>query len=476
MERAVLLDRMRQGEPWDLVIIGGGATGLGSALDSAARRYRTLLLEAHDFAKGTSSRSTKLVHGGVRYLAAGDIGLVRESLHERGLLRRNAPHLVHERAFLVPSYSWWARPYYGLGLKLYDWLAGDGNLGTSRTLSRVEALARVATLEPEGLTGGILYHDGQFDDARLAIALLRTLTDLGGTPVNYAPVTSFLKRDGRISGVVARDAESGEEFPIEARAVINATGVFVDSLRQLDDPNARAMVAPSPRSSPRTRPRIPAGRHGLDDPQDRRRPGPFRDPLARSHADRHHRHARRSDVDRAPPLAPRDRLPAEARRALLDPRPGTGRRPERLRRPATARPTAAGERDADRPDFTRAHHRGLEFGTGHDRGGQVDDLSPHGRRGCRSRRQGRRAPSSALDHRDPHPPRLAAVAARPITPFPLWCRSRRAGGLARRAPRLGPSLASSTPLPRRRGRLGGEIRAGPHRRGRARPPHTVALP
>jgi glycerol-3-phosphate dehydrogenase len=245
MERAMLLDRVRSREPWDLVVIGGGATGLGAAVDASARRYRTLLLEAHDFAKGTSSRSTKLVHGGVRYLAEGDLTLVREALHERGLLRRNAPHLVHERAFIVPSYSWWSRPFYGAGLKLYDLLAGRRNLGSSRAISRAEALARIPTLEPAGLRGGILYHDGQFDDARLAIALVRTLTDLGGSALNYVPVLALLKRDGRVSGVVARDSETGEPFEIEAHAVINATGVFVDSVRQLDDPAARPMVTPS---------------------------------------------------------------------------------------------------------------------------------------------------------------------------------------------------------------------------------------
>ena len=245
MERAAIVERIRMREPWDLVIIGGGATGLGAAVDAAARGYRTLLLEAHDYAKGTSSRSTKLVHGGVRYLAEGDIALVREALHERGLLCRNAPQLVHELAFVVPAYAFWARPYYGIGLKVYDFLAGRENLNGSQMLSRAQALARVPTLEPQGLRGGILYHDGQFDDARLAITLLRTLLDLGGTALNYAPVTAVHKQGGRISGVVAREAESGEELEIQARAVINATGVFVDSIRRLDDPAAGALVTPS---------------------------------------------------------------------------------------------------------------------------------------------------------------------------------------------------------------------------------------
>jgi glycerol-3-phosphate dehydrogenase len=245
MERAELLERLRARDPWDILVIGGGATGLGAAVDAASRRYRTLLLEAHDYAKGTSSRSTKLIHGGVRYLAGGDIGLVRESLRERGLLRQNAPHLVYDRAFVVPAYSLWAKPYYGLGLKLYDLLAGQRSLGASRTISRSEALERIPTLEPAGLRGGILYYDGQFDDARLAIALFRTLLDLGGTALNHTPVTSLIKRGGRVVGATARDDESGEEFPIEARAVINATGVFVDAIRRLDDPAAPALVEPS---------------------------------------------------------------------------------------------------------------------------------------------------------------------------------------------------------------------------------------
>jgi glycerol-3-phosphate dehydrogenase len=245
MERTEWVDRIRGREPWDVLVVGGGATGLGAAVDAASRGYRTLLLEAHDYAKGTSSRSTKLVHGGVRYLAEGDLKLVREALHERGLLRRNAPHLVHDRGFVVPSYSWWSKPFYGLGLKLYDLLAGRENLARSRAIGRAEALARIPTLRPEGLRGGILYHDGQFDDARLAITLLRTLIDLGGAAVNYMPVSAFVKRDGKIAGVTARDSETDEELTIDARVVINATGVFVDTLRRLDDPGAQGLVTPS---------------------------------------------------------------------------------------------------------------------------------------------------------------------------------------------------------------------------------------
>src|SRR5262245_4108094 len=192
MKRDEMMARLAR-ESFDIIVVGGGASGLGVAVDAAARGYRTLLLEAHDYAKGTSSRSTKLVHGGVRYLAQGRIGLVREALKERALLRQNAPHLVRDLAFVVPSYSWWSQSYYGVGLKLYDFLAGGHGWGRSHAVSRAEAIERVPTLEPQGLRGGILYHDGQFDDARLVIALLLTLLDHGGIALNYVPVTGLGK-------------------------------------------------------------------------------------------------------------------------------------------------------------------------------------------------------------------------------------------------------------------------------------------
>src|SRR4051794_26356483 len=179
--------------PWDIIIIGGGATGLGTAVDAASRGYRTLLLEQRDFAHGTSSRSTKLIHGGVRYLQQGNLKLVRESLRERGLLTRNAPHLVNHLAFIVPNYTWWEGPFYGAGLKIYDTLAGKLGLAPSKHLSREETLAHLPTLEPEGLRGGTIYYDGQFDDARLAITLAQTAVDLGGTVINYMQVTGFQK-------------------------------------------------------------------------------------------------------------------------------------------------------------------------------------------------------------------------------------------------------------------------------------------
>lgn len=230
---------------WDVVVIGGGASGLGAAVDAAARGYRTLLLEAHDYAKGTSSRSTKLIHGGVRYLAQGNISLVRESLHERGVLVRNAPHLVHDLAFLVPAYTAWRLPFYGAGLKLYDLLAGRLNLKASRVLSAKAAIARVATVRREGLAGAILYHDAQFDDARLAVTLMRTLQDAGGVALNAAPVTGLIKENGRVTGVIWRDNETGADYRTQARAVVNATGVFADAVRRMDEPHAPDVLTPS---------------------------------------------------------------------------------------------------------------------------------------------------------------------------------------------------------------------------------------
>jgi glycerol-3-phosphate dehydrogenase len=240
------LERVRRGVAWDLVVIGGGATGLGTALDAVTRGYKTLLLEADDFAKGTSSRSTKLIHGGVRYLAQGRVALVREALHERDLLLRNAPHLVHDRAFLVPAYAWWERPYYAAGLWVYDRLAGALGRGRSRTVGRDEALRLAPTLEPAGLRGGVVYQDGQFDDARLAVALVRTIGDHGGTALNRVRVEGLDKSAaGRVTGLRARDVETGEAFTVSSRGVVNATGVFADEVRRFDEPGAPPMIAPS---------------------------------------------------------------------------------------------------------------------------------------------------------------------------------------------------------------------------------------
>ncbi|HSR52290.1 MAG TPA: glycerol-3-phosphate dehydrogenase/oxidase [Acidobacteriota bacterium] len=246
MKRKSMLRRLGESsQPWDVIIIGGGATGLGAAVESASRGYRTLLLEQDDFCKATSSRSTKLIHGGVRYLARGDVSLVRDALRERGLLMRNASHVVHRMGLVIPRYRWYEGAYYGAGLKLYDWLAGDLNLGSSRLLSRADTLRLLPTLEPKGLRGGVLYYDGQFDDSRLALALARTAADQGATLLNYLRVTGLLKRGSKISGVKAEDRLSGQTMEVPGKVVVNATGVFSDSMRRTDNPQAEEIVAAS---------------------------------------------------------------------------------------------------------------------------------------------------------------------------------------------------------------------------------------
>ncbi len=230
---------------YDVLVIGGGATGLGVAVDSAARGYSTLLVEARDFAQGTSSRSTKLVHGGVRYLQQGNIGLVREALHERGRLLRNAPHLAYELRFLIPAYRWWHRFFYGTGLLLYDLLAGRLRLHPVKLVGADAARQLVPTLTKDGLRGGIVYSDAQFNDARLALSLAHTASELGATLLNYAPVTALTKEGGRIVGATVTDAPTGREYTVRARAVVNATGVFTDTLLRMDDPTASTVIAVS---------------------------------------------------------------------------------------------------------------------------------------------------------------------------------------------------------------------------------------
>ena len=233
-------------DPWDIVIIGGGATGVGVAIDATTRGYSVLLLEQHDFGKGTSSRSTKLVHGGVRYLEQGNVPLVMEALKERGILRQNAPHLVSELPFIVPSYSWWEGPFYGIGLKLYQVLSGKYGFGQSTLISREETLERLPNVNTNGLKGGVVYFDGQFDDTRLLIDMVATAAAHGATLLNYAKVTSLDKSaDGLVEGVRYEDMETGKTFSARAKAVINATGPFTDSVRHLAEPNATPMIAPS---------------------------------------------------------------------------------------------------------------------------------------------------------------------------------------------------------------------------------------
>jgi glycerol-3-phosphate dehydrogenase len=240
-----LLARLRSGEGWDVLIIGGGATGLGCAVDAAARGYRTLLLERGDFACGTSSRSTKLIHGGVRYLRQGDLSLVRHALLERARLLENAAPLVRPLPFVIPARGIVEKLKFGAGLKLYDLLAGARNIAPSSLLDRSETLAALPGLRGDQLTGGVRYWDAQFDDARLAIALMRTATDLGATCLNYLPVTGLKKTAGRVQGATAQDAETGETFTLRARVVINATGVYADAVRCFDDPAAAPMLAHS---------------------------------------------------------------------------------------------------------------------------------------------------------------------------------------------------------------------------------------
>jgi glycerol-3-phosphate dehydrogenase len=243
-EMSKRIDAHRQA--WDMIVVGGGATGVGVAIDAAARGYDVLLLEQSDFGKGTSSRSTKLAHGGVRYLEQGDLGLVMEALKERGLLLQNAPHLVHDLAFVVPNYDWWEAPFYGLGLKLYQLLAGRYGFGTSRILSREETLEHLPTLKTDGLRGGAVYYDGQFDDARLLIHMVATACEQGAILLNYAEVTGLTTdAQGFVDGVQARDIETGQEFQADAKVVVNATGAFSDRLRQIGESEAAPMIAPS---------------------------------------------------------------------------------------------------------------------------------------------------------------------------------------------------------------------------------------
>jgi glycerol-3-phosphate dehydrogenase len=251
--RSELLERLAEPRQYDIAIVGGGATGLGVALDAAARGFSVVLVESHDFAKGTSSRATKLVHGGVRYLAQGNIGLVREALRERSTLLENAPYLAQPLAFVMPSYKWWETPFYGIGLTMYDALAGKAGLGRTEFLSRAETLALLPTAQPQGLKGGIKYWDGQFNDARLALALARTAATRGALLVNYCRADDLFYVDGKVAGLLCEDTLTGQPYRIASRCVVNAAGVWVDELRQKDGAAnstdgrrpTKPMVAPS---------------------------------------------------------------------------------------------------------------------------------------------------------------------------------------------------------------------------------------
>ncbi len=399
MDRARNLDRL--GDAFDLAIIGGGATGLGAAVEAAARGYRTVLLEARDFAQGTSSRSTKLVHGGVRYLAQGNVGLVREALLERGRLRRNAPHLVGDLEFVVPAYAWWSGPYYGVGLKLYDVLAGRHRLGTSQLLSRAQVLERIPTLEPDQLKGGVRYFDGQFDDARLAVTLALTADDLGAVLVNHASVVGLLKAGGKIRGVQVRDDESGREHEVSARR----GGERHWRLRRRNPPDGRARrrgagraVAGRAPGPPRL---VPPRCARPDDSADRRRPGPLRRPW--------HKRALVGTTDTPVPAGERRAaaagggggIPPRARRAVPDPGPATRGRAQRLRRAAPAGPDRGGDHAPPRSAATTASSRARaawspsSAASGPPTGAWARTwwTTPHGWSGCPS--VPRRPPSSA---------------------------------------------------------------------------------
>lgn len=245
-KRETLIKQLEENSNWDVIVIGGGATGLGVALDSATRGFKTLLLEQVDFAKGTSSRSTKLLHGGVRYLAQGNIDLVKEALYERGLLLKNASHLVTNQSFIIPNYKWWDVFKYTFGLKIYDALAGKLSFGTSTRINKKETLSRLSTIKNGKLKGGVVYHDGQFDDARLAVNIAQTAIEHGATVLNHFKVKQLLKNDnGIVNGVIAEDGETKTSYALNAKVVINATGVFTDDILKMDNSEAKNIVRPS---------------------------------------------------------------------------------------------------------------------------------------------------------------------------------------------------------------------------------------
>jgi len=248
VNRDIFIKKIESGAEkiWDVIIIGGGATGLGAAVDAASRGFETLLVEQSDFAKGTSSRSTKLVHGGVRYLAQGDLSLVFEALHERGLLFQNAPHLVRNQKFIIPVYEWWEGPFYNVGMKVYDAMAGKLGIGPSEKISKEETLKAIPNLDENGLLGGVIYYDGQFDDSRLAINLAQTAAENGATVLNYAEAVALLKNGGGIlEGIILEDKETGKKYSARAKTVVNATGIFVDEIAKMDDPGAKEIIKPS---------------------------------------------------------------------------------------------------------------------------------------------------------------------------------------------------------------------------------------
>jgi len=245
MNRNDSLNKLEKINQWDITIIGGGASGLGIAVDASKRGYKTLLLEKYDFGKGTSSRSTKLIHGGVRYLQNGDITLVIESLKERGILKRNAPHLVRDLSFVIPSYDWWSSPFYGVGMKIYDMMAGSLGLGKSLIISKDETLKLIPNVNKKGLRGGVIYHDGQFDDSRMAISLALTANSKKTSLLNYCNVETLIKENDEIIGVEFFDQVNSKKIKVKSKVIINATGVFAEEIIRMDQPNIEKMIQPS---------------------------------------------------------------------------------------------------------------------------------------------------------------------------------------------------------------------------------------
>ncbi|MEP6582957.1 MAG: FAD-dependent oxidoreductase, partial [Ginsengibacter sp.] len=243
MNREDVIAKINEEQTWDILVIGGGATGLGIALEACTRGYSTLLVEQSDFAKSTSSKSTKLVHGGVRYLAQGNLKLVREASVERGLLYKNAPHLVKNLRFIIPVYTRWSRLKYTIGLKLYDWISGSLSLGSSVFINRKEVIKSLPTIKSKKLRGGVLYHDGQFDDARLAINIAQTIFDNKGFAINYMQVKGIARENGQVCSAAVKDEISSKEFIIRAKAIVNATGIFVDDIIEMDDSKAEKNIA-----------------------------------------------------------------------------------------------------------------------------------------------------------------------------------------------------------------------------------------
>lgn len=231
---------------WDMVVVGGGATGLGCAVDAATRGFSVALFEREDFAKCTSSRSTKLVHGGVRYLQKGDVMLVLEALRERGRMKANAPHLVKDQAFVISNYRYWDNFLYFCGLTFYDILSFGFGYGRSRFISKKKVMKYIPTSVEKGLKGGIVYHDGQFDDSRMAVNLAQTCVENGGCPINRTEVTGILHdAAGKVAGVKVKDLETGNEYEVKAKSVVNAAGCFVDDIMSMDTPEHKRMVTPS---------------------------------------------------------------------------------------------------------------------------------------------------------------------------------------------------------------------------------------